>query len=276
MRKIGNKLFKGFFKARGRATGSKALFAVKNNRRRDQKTTKAGFSFLELITVIGILGVLGAMAYGSYAKYINSSYVTAMKLEASEIKKVLEYIYSVDGDYHTRLYSAGYLVSGEPKAFGGFIQNKANNKPDGELCDRWPKTKAKLKQQHHRYFTLKYTGSGNDESSYEMGLLGAKNGHRICRYANRFGEECQFIDEGHINKGTKWETYDFPQAYVNQSRPSGCDLFSEHNKDYTVGACGEYLFRVKAYARGVYFYLVADETGKICYIDSNEWRAEEN
>lgn len=275
MRKIEKKLFEDSFKA----TGRKAPVAVKNDRRRERKKGKTGFSLIELLAAIAVLGVLAAIAHGNYVKYINSSYVTAMKIEASEIRKVLEYIYSVDGDYHTRLYSAGYLVSGEPKAFGGFIQGRGahNNKADGELCDRWPKTKAELKERHHRYFTLKYTGSGNDENSYEMGLLGAKNGHRICRYANQFGEECRYIDENdQRNKGTKWETYDFPQSYVNKSRPSGCAMFSDDMKDYTVGACGEYLFRVKAYARGVYFYLVADETGKICYIDSNEWRAEES
>lgn len=217
-----------------------------------------GFNIIELLVTTLILGALASISVASYVKYINSATVTAMKTESAEIRKTLKYIKSVEGAYHSRLYSAGYRVeSGEPRALGGFHPGNSAV-ADGTICDRFPDTDQKLKNNYTKYFTL------TKDSYVDSNTLrdGDRNSHRTCNLSSSCSPH-------HADMKT-FSAY--PASYLT-GVPSACAALIQNDlNQYTLVNCNSYLYRVMSVGRGNQFFLATDQTGKLCYHDSTEWK----
>jgi len=79
-----------------------------------------GFSLIELLVTVSIAGVLAVVAIPAYKKYKEAPIKVAMKTEASELSKFLNYAHSVDGGYHHNIFTMGYKPNKNLMADAGF------------------------------------------------------------------------------------------------------------------------------------------------------------
>ena len=199
-----------------------------------------GFSLLELIITIAILGILSFMAVLSYGKYKKSSYKAASKLELSSIKQALSYAHTVDGGYHAHIYTAGYRLPEDIKAFGGF---PSSNLKGDIACDIFP-TQTNITSQHSRFMTLSenvYTAKHIENSTHS---------HAIC------------VRKSSCTPPLKFNVNQFiPKFHTDLTASGTCKGVALTDvKDYWY-TCDTY--RVVVTSK-IPYYLVADQKGNIC------------
>lgn len=94
-----------------------------------------GFSLIELLTVVSILSVLMAVAIRFYNSSKKTPIKAAMKTEAAELSKFLNYTHSVDGGYHHNIFTMGYKPNKHLMTDTGF-EHTRGTAPD---CKAFPR-----------------------------------------------------------------------------------------------------------------------------------------
>ena len=240
--------------------------------RSNDKTTEAlslskknGFSLIELVVSVAIVGLLSAFSLGSYQKYLRQAYKTASKVELSDIRKTLEYMHSVDGGYHTMIYSAGYRLPKKIRAFGGFSQGKLSEPIS--VCSIFPRN-TDLPSKHSQFFTLAKDSFG------ETAVNGAKNSVQVCKRLQASGDQCEskrkeVLGPAHRLSGINWGMF---SRAVTGSRP----LLPSDSKGYTVHDCNRYTYGVLTTTPKKLYLLVTNAEGELCAGEEDETWVKQN
>jgi len=217
---------------------------------------KKGFSLIEVLVSVAILGVLSAVSVGTYRKYLRSAYKTTSKVQLSEIAKTLDYVHSVDGGYHSRIYTGGYRIPNEfkQKSWGGF-----RARPSKITCDIFP-TKANINTQHQNYFTI---GPG----AYKAGTTDyVQNTRQVC------GAQPTSCDRNSLGVWSLGSgVTEFQSAMGSKTNiPSACTDLVKTDRDQYSYTCETYLFAVVSKTPVKKYFLTTDQTGVICAGEEDE------
>ena len=208
-----------------------------------------GFSLIELLTTIGIIATVSIVAVISYNRIVKNAYLMAGKEDMSEVRKVLQYMYSVDGAYHPKIYSAGYRMKTNHKSFSGFPSATV---PSTIKCTIFPRDSTELAQKHSRYFTL-HKNSYDTKSLYAQG-----NSHSICR----------------LTAGCDRHGLSYPEIYdvFSKTLTNNCsmDLSTINSPEKISAFCETYLYGVRILNPfGERTVLFTNEKGVICMFEEN-------
>ena len=211
---------------------------------------KQGFSFIELIATVSIVMVVSGVAIVSYNKFNKNAYITAGKVDLSEVRKVLQYMHSADGAYHPKIYSAGYRMESNYKSFAGFPKTVQDSDVN---CNLFPQSKADLDKAHSRYFTL-------SKNSFDTGTLHAQtNSFEMCKVT----AGCDLHGLGYIS---------LFHVFDNTPQKQNCSIdFSHitHSRAITP-YCDSYTYGIRLLTpAGKPTVLLTDETGAACMFEED-------
>ena len=219
-----------------------------------------GFSLAELVITVAIIGTLSTIAVGSYRKYLRSTYKTASKVELSDIKKSLNYMHSVDGGYHSRIYTAGYRPPANIRAWGGFPPNSGDIK-----CNLFP-TSSNISSSHSRYFTLSEDAYSSTQPD------GAEHSYAVCNRMNALSAGS--CDPNVLGSYLIGSTINNFHTTAGTPGTTCASLAPSNRNDYKYD-CNTYRYAIISKIPKRQFFLVTDQTGKVCAGEEDEgWAVE--
>ena len=205
-----------------------------------------GYSLLEVLVTVGILGVLASVAIPTYQRYKEAPIKLAMKTEASELSKFLNYAHSVDGGYHQKIFTMGYRPNKNLIADTGFEYARGA----APSCSIFPPnaTTTANKEKLQSFFTIK------EESYTSSNVESATRARHICN-----GGHCSVTDTVVPGKLT---------AQSFSSGHTGC-VGEFNGKSFHCG-CNNFKIYSRAYIRsGVEAKVLVNQNGVFGYSDSS-------
>ena len=202
-----------------------------------------GFNLIELLTAIGISAILMTVAVRTYQKYRETPIKAAMKTEAAELSKFLNYAHSVDGGYHHNIFTIGYKPNKHLMADTGFEHNRGT----APACTSFPRNST---GDFSSFLTI-------NKKSYSASLIeSATRSIHICA-----GGFCT-MGETAIQDTNPLSAQTFTSGHA------GCKAkFS--GKDFKCGCDDFRIYSRAKYPSGVEAKVLANEEGVFAYSDSD-------